>query len=437
MAGRPLRRARKSRALDNAPRQFFEKLKEEQETHGGWTVPREGNWPLEFVILGGPHAGTYVSRGGQLRYQEGFYQGDSLDPAITRRRDQVDLRTKQLYKILRSIPAHFEDFQAALFAEHLYILAQASGTPLEKVVQDLQDEPRRALSIKEIPELPRQEDRRRFGKVFFQTWSVKKALRAILPNVEGDVLNLPEVGVEKARQGLTGFPSWRQTARRYGKEEAHARGLKPHGAYDEFAGTLSLVDSITAWRKSGIGLGEARKLAAALSIYEGRLLTDTLDMLHQYKEELAETVEGRRVLQAREDKDWKAIIRAHDFVNRVRQRAGHKKTAIQEKQAAAFHAGARKFVLPPGVIPLTTREEFEREGEEMSHCVGMYFWQRKSYCFSFRAPDGCRATLEWNTEQGPVQFYGQGNSEAGPGCRGLLAGFIMKNKQRSKATSSS
>jgi hypothetical protein len=183
--------------------------------------------------------------------------------------------------------------------------------------------------------------------------------------------------------------------------------------------------------KSRIPAKAFQEILKKYNISQISRIADTVGMANNpaTREVLAETVLGRRALQHIQDNDWREVMRDHDFVAEANVTAIDRQISVDDPTLTRFHKRAEWFILPPGVKPLTTREEFNAEGKQMGHCVAHYYGQRKSWCFSFRAPDGERATLELSLDGNVNQFYGPGNDPAKPSTRALLTEFLQQNKK--------
>lgn len=315
-----------------------------------------------------------------------------------------------------------------------YLLGQCAGLSAYEVTQRLAESPGRKKLFEEISNqevrtfgegiIPsRMTDRARFSKVLFRTWSVQQAQKALLTQVEG-LLPTPSSNLPLTRYALAGVPSWKGKARSF--TELKGEGL-----------LLSLQEAASDARKAGVTAKEFRELWQTLPRQQFYNLLDVLEWLFQARGRpafaevyaiLGESEHGRRVLQAYDERNFKFLLREHDFIDEVWQEARGR--SVDSDAAEKFHALAATFAFPEGVTPLCTREDFKREGKEMDHCVAGYFWQTRSLCFSFKAPDGSRATLELAHPRTPRQFSGVKNSKPSQACYRLLRSFFMLNGGR-------
>lgn len=311
-----------------------------------------------------------------------------------------------------------------------YLLGQCAGLSPEAVSALLLASPGRKKLFFELSNdyrfgsglIPsRMTERMRFARVLFQTWSIQRAQKALLSQVEG-LLPHPVKRPEQARYALSGVPSWK------GRLQTMELGV------DEL---LIMAREV---QRRGLRSAEFQMLWRHPSMTKNKLnmLMDVLAWLHRNHGgqpdypalygRLAESVPGRRALQAYEDRDFLTLFKYHDLIATLYEESQEQES--DPKIAGAFHARASEFVCPPGVAPLRTLEEFKAEGKEMGHCVGGYFWQTRSFCFSFRAVDGTRATLELTRPRSVAQFYSLGNSNPSPACLALLDQFMQANKDR-------
>jgi hypothetical protein len=330
-------------------------------------------------------------------------------------------------------------------AETLYILCEASGTPQEKVIESLREQPKRIMTLSDrnfhVP--PRLTDRKRFGAELFRTWSFKAAIKRILPNVEGDVSSLLTptgyLSIARLRPVLSGLPSWKQIALRetHDDNDDFYSGFKPKSQEDriqDFLGQVTLrYDSL---KPLGIRDGEFRELLQKRGLDWLAHFHDALQAATYSQEVLSETNEGRQLLRAVNERDWPRVHREHNRAvaaravewDRLRARQADP-TAGDPDKAEQFKSRARQFTLIEGVRPLTTEEEYKCEGTEMQHCVYSmgYFYKKDAFEFAFKAPDGTRATLELGKNGVVRQFFGPGDTTPSKATKMMLEEFKAVN----------
>ena len=335
----------------------------------------------------------------------------------------------------------------------IYILAQVGGVDVGSVVKAIQEQPKRIFTFVDTLSVPgKRPERARWARALVTTFSEDEALKALFPNVEGvkqgrisphDQRDTPLV-----RYALNHYPSWIQVAERLVPADATRPEWSSGGRVERpltkaerrKEGTAELLGRAEGWKELGVASSDFRYVLEHFTKEQMSLMTDTIASVQgpDEREAMAETVEGRRVLQHMADKNWREILRDHDFATGVARQVRDRRYAAQatgdiyaaatDEACERFHKRALKFNFIPGVRPLTTLAEFTREGDEMRHCVGGYFFQRRSWCFAFVAPDGSRATLELGGDGSQRQFFGPENSSPSAAARRMLAEFKEANR---------
>ena len=357
----------------------------------------------------------------------------------------------------------------------LLIMVQSAGSNLQALKRGLMEQPLRLLSLQhgaaERMSLPTQaKERRCFSKNFLKTWSAKKALQATCPHIEKQAMpGMEELGVggERIRDFKYAYnfvPSAAQATSRFLEEPLVRPGQRHHDAgglaRQRRSQRIEVVEMGKAFSDLGVPASYFRKLLRTKTKHDAVKLKDALYALrvkpgrdhlrtirerhHQTEkvhEILAESVEGRRVLVALQQKDYDRLIREHDRISATERQAIR---AIRAEHAAFYKekerkelegltearekAGAR-FVYPKGVKALTGEECFLAEGEELGHCVAGFYRKRSSLTFSLRGPKGCQATAEIGVKRGDViQFYGPLNAPPAEECKTLLGKFLSMNE---------
>jgi hypothetical protein len=330
----------------------------------------------------------------------------------------------------------------------------------DSVIEAIKAQPKRLRTFSGALSFPgRREERARWARELLTSYSLDKAMKAWFPRVESitsiqDVLDTYEPAL--VRYALATVPSWLQIADKIGRAQveedkawfgAIAGGAEGYismpldGASPQTlrkAGASTILDQAGKFRKARVPSKAFQDVMKRYKRVEMNLISDTLLMAQRpdTREVLAETNEGRRVLQHIMDMDWRAVLRDHDRVVEADRtgmmRRYNDQNAEQSADDAAltrYHSRAAAFIFPRGVRPLTTKGEFLVEGQQMEHCVAGYFYQRRSWCFGFDAADGTRATLELGKDGSVNQFYGKGNSSASAGANKLLAEFRSVNAE--------
>lgn len=330
-------------------------------------------------------------------------------------------------------------------AEKLYLMSQAGGIPVERVIADLKEKPKRLLSLADVRIPTRLSDRTRYSNEFLRTWSPGKAFKRLIPNVEGEVPAAEHRGeryAEEVRGLLSGVPSWRQMAQAYETPDDVRR--------EEWATGRTLTEKqvkelrTTAWVRRALAIkGRFETSGVTNKVFREQLLrryslddlsrlADTVRGIQAVGPLLAENDEGRNILHAWAQRDWPTILRAHDRVMDLEGRNRGLRPAETKEQlerAEKFKRGAEQFALLPGVKPLIKPEEYKCEGGEMGHCVYSrgYYMSEAGYEFAFKAEDGTRATLELGKDGTVMQFFGPGNSPPSAATKQMLNQFMAVN----------
>jgi hypothetical protein len=348
-------------------------------------------------------------------------------------------------------------------AETAYILSQAAGVPVEKVIADLEEQPKRYLGLERLRLPGRLTDRKKFAKAFLKRWSTQDAFNAVLSGVEGGIPHtiqyLPDP--DKIRRAMSGVPSWKQTVladvatrqRAFegvdfaevfaGEDPPRRRASKSAGVSKAEMTSQAIRDYVigavglqTRLAQSGMTPKEFRQMLPKRGQPYLRRLADAAEGIREGMGVLVENNEGRILVRALNQKDWPAVYRGHDMAVAAAEAARQADESEAGLARAEAHKSlARQFTLPPGVRPLVTKEEYRIEGNEMRHCVFSmgYYGKMSSFEFAFQAPDGSRATLELGIDGTVRQFFGPNDSNPGPALRQMLAEFQTANSANIKA----
>ena len=350
-------------------------------------------------------------------------------------------------------------------AEKLYVLSQAGGVPVNTVIEQVKEKPKRLLSLDMVRIPTRLTDRTRYAAEFLRTWSAGKAADRIVPNVEGGMPTLLRAygrwDPEEIRNLLNKVPSWRQmaAAQESGSEKLRtrlqwsaqvmsgghalpapmplsAKEIKERDRQIATERTTSWIDNMLGimhqFQDEGISAKVFRE--QLVRKYESPQLVRLLDAFIGVREgaaQLVQTPEGRLLVRAREEKDWPRLLRGHDQAVAA---AGQMRDTSSEKnlaEAESFKRGAEQFTMIPGVRPLITKSEYKCEGDEMKHCVHSmgYYLKRDGYEFAIAAPDGTRATLELDSKMGTTrQLMGPEDSTPSAATRKMANAFLAINK---------
>jgi hypothetical protein len=393
-------------------------------------------------------------------------------------REEYEVSADQLTAQLRRVIAGCEQEIAAVqsdpygvkdttsapsrLAQKIYLLSQVGGVDYDSVIAAIKAQPKRLRTFSAALSFPgRREERARWARELLTSYSVDKAIKAWFPRVESISFIRDMLDQQKpadVRYALAAVPSWLQIAETIGRhamEEdrertpelllaAYVAGESEAGQFfppmtpaaTRRAGSVHILEQAARFRKARVPAKAFHDIMKRFTRPEMNFISDTLLMAQNpdAREVLAETNEGRRVLQHIMDMDWREVIRDHDRVVEA-HRTGilRRYDGLNAEQSAddaaltRFHSRSAAFNIPPGVRPLRTKGEFIVEGEDMKHCVAGYFYQRRSWCFAFQAEDGKRATLELGKNGTVNQFYGIQNSSPSASVNKLLTEFKRLN----------
>jgi hypothetical protein len=430
----PLRKA-VDEALEKIGKRYADNTPNMDDT---WWERHKGD--LEYELQDARESGEEVARVGRLSGQV----SRAVKAPDTERKKHEEVN--RINAALKSGPRRI--------AEALYILCEVSGTPQSHVIESLQEQPKRILTLIDRTEFipTRLTDRKRFGAELLRTWSYKAALKRIVPGVEGDLS--PFVGssgtqrVARLRAILSGVPSWKQIALREVPEERTEpiigalramRSMRGEATppvtrsaerrIEEFLSKASML--YADLKELGVRDGEFRELLQKRGLDWMTHFRDALRSAQEGREVLAETNEGRQVIRALNERDWVRVHREHDRAVEASVTARNRGMDGEQDEASseAFKSRARQFTLIEGVRPLTTNEEYKCEGTEMRHCVYSmgYFYKKDSFEFAFKAPDGTRATLELAKNGVVRQFFGPRDSTPSKATKQMLQEFLEVN----------
>lgn len=381
----------------------------------------------------------------EAEYAGGNFGGPARTPAQIRARIRGIQMKVEDYKTDPLRLADPDSTSGGMMATKIYILSQAGGVDYDSVIAAIKAKPKRLMTFEGPLPIPgRREERARFARALLTTFSLNEALSAQFPNVESVQLITGEYGrydPALIRYALANWKSWVNFAEQIVEDRNYLSlmgmvkpGSKEHRAAARRSGAGVIVEEARRFRDLKVPSADFREIIKRFNGREMLSITDTLQAAARpfTREILAETVEGRRVIQHIADRDWREVLRDHDRVVAAQQEAYRRTppaTPADDAALVRFHSRNRHFTLIPGVRPLVQKDEFFVEGKEMDHCVGGYFYQRQSWCFAFRAPDGTRATLELTGNGQVRQFYGPHNGPASSATRAMLKEFQAVNAE--------
>lgn len=346
----------------------------------------------------------------------------------------------------------------------LHIMCEVTGTDHAAVVAALRAEPRRVMSllgfvqawgrrpsiprIRAIGELPTHiEDRIKYSRKFLETWSEQAATKTISAGVEGGVTaHLTPSQLREAKPLVRGVGRWisdADTQRKEDKFEAAKRMDAPKYR------SLVLRNIVAVYKELNSHLQELRGTRRVLvdskrfrdyltrkGIDWIERVLDCTRMLVTNSEFFGESEQGRLYLQHALDVDLDRLHQDHDGIVALSREATRRKSAASDAELVKAHKEVTsQYNLIPGVRPLVTREDYEKEREEMNHCVAGYFFNRTSAVFSITGDDGTRSTLELRPEINKLfigQSFGPRNAKPSAACSEKVSRFIGANT-RSKS----
>ena len=353
------------------------------------------------------------------------------------------------------------------FAEYLYCLTQQAGMTTKQLLELLEAEPRRLLSLYEAGRFMCNDAQQRvvFAAELLKSFSLTKALKRVFPKIPhfDDFLKEMFQGTPFSYGAPFDLSIWHTNFAHPTSALADPTVVLGYPTIDGQRRPVKIGDLFTGWdewknqanaemdkrvgrfRPVGLGVREtlqdwiraAKDLSAhALNwkdilflIRNGRssLVRETFNAIPGVRGILAETPRGRQLLQHYTNGNWREVMAEHDFIFEA---VALSKRPVSDADAYQHHSQARQFICPPGVYPLVEKEAFKRVGEMMKHCVGGYFYNTKSFVFQFIGARGCKATLELTLEGHIEQYRSFGNSMPDEECKKLLAEFLMLNASR-------
>lgn len=341
----------------------------------------------------------------------------------------------------------------------LHIMCEVTGANHDTVIAALKAEPRRVMSlldfvktwgprpeiqrIRSTGELPTHiEDRIKYSRKFLETWSVQAATKAISAGVGGGVTaHLTPRKLREAKPLVRGVGRWISDADAR-RNEDNFEAAKRMGAAEYRSHVLMNIVSVHKELNSNLQvLRGTRRVLLDSKRFRDYLtrkgidwierVLDCVNMLAHNPEFFGESEQGRRYLQHALDVDLDRLYQDHDGVVALGREATRRKSAVEDAALVKTHKEVTsQYNLIPGVRPLVTREDYEKEGEEMDHCVAGYFFNRKSAVFSVTGDDGTRSTLELRPEINKLfvaQSFGRRNTKPSAACSEKVSQFIGAN----------
>jgi len=316
--------------------------------------------------------------------------------------------------------ANYAETDPTPFFEKLEALRERGVDPVEVVFQASRDLDRY---------FPSPSERVRYARTFQKTLSADKALKSIFPNVKASAKTLRMEGLDmtpasKIKAVFNFSPDPISTFKRFA-----VAGLPVHGKIFSLLST----DLDLRMRASEIRDLIHKKKYGPREIY---MLMDSIRMLREHEAGFAESVEGRRYLMAFQNRDWPRLYREHDAIAAAANVLIERKARARRGLAAKKRAGRRRwfqrfFTFLPGMYPLMTSEDFEKEGRQMDHCIASYRMSANLLHMHITHPEtGEMSTVQFDMNGNVSQHYGPENEYPTLGQEEYLTMFMLENTPR-------
>jgi len=312
--------------------------------------------------------------------------------------------------------ANYAETDPAPFFQKLETLRERGVDPVEVVFQASRD-------LDES--FPSPSERVRYARTFQKTLSADKALKSIFPNVKASAKTLRMKELRKTpastiKKVFNFGPDPISTFKRFGD-----RGKRVF--------ILLATDLDLRMRASEIrDLIHKKKYGPR----EIDMLMDSIRMLREHEADFAESVEGRRYLMAFQNRDWPRLYREHDAIAAaanvfIERKARAKSGRAAKKQAKRRRWFQRFFTFLPGMYPLMTSADFEKEGRQMDHCIGSYRMSVNLLHMHITHPEtGEMSTVQFDMDGNVRQHYGPENENPTLDQEEYLTMFMLENTPR-------
>jgi len=329
-------------------------------------------------------------------------------------------------------------------------------------------------------------ERRTYARTWLRTKSPDKALKAVFPNVRGGGRSIreamsvissgnPEWGgsVSEAKRIMNFSPYSAAELVQFAKRAGS--GTRPEGTIRSdlpvAEAARQLADQYRAYQRAmeqgaqlfdplGAGShlldvergGQYLQLTAAELrdlIYKKKftrrdvdLLYDTIRTVQENEGDFPLTREGLLYMQHIRDRRWRQVVRDHDGVMALSEQYRQARWERQKAEQLAGLTQVRKITAAldflPGITPLLTDTDFEREGKRMKHCIAGYARSPHYHNFHIQHPDtGDHSTLQLDLNGNIQQHYGVRNSYVSSTQKEYAKEFVNLNKSRRKFSATS
>lgn len=431
-------------------------LNEVVNNHNGWYGVKKPQWI--FIILSGPYTGCWTFAKGRVAWKKYM----SATPTITTplphdksRKGYDALVAKNQGRLDESIEWAKEYIPASLgiqprqkydwatmttttimeeatnHSRHsqmldLHLLAGIAGR--EKVIEGLKVHPKRWEAIRDFQAPSTFKERLKYCKVFAETWSHNKAMKAAYPGVHPANIKHVRNGTSLVNFALVGIKTV------FSQEQvdqiiSHAGQLKHNFPKLRTKQFRSFLPYIAKTKQGEWGSPEHRFIQNVTdALHQAKA---TKDMCIQHEMPIPQYAAQIMALMEKETISWSSINKMHDQVTaeyRTLQAQYASKINAESRNAAKkHHAKGLEYKLFEGITPLVTVEDFTKEGVEMHHCIAGYWNDTTSHFFAFRLGEE-RASLQLRLSSKKVhQFYGPYNSQVSQPMKELLNKFLKAN----------
>lgn len=289
-------------------------------------------------------------------------------------------------------------------------------------------------------------ERHRYAKVYVETGSADKALKAVFPNVRGKAKNI------RALEGAFGLEAnlGRQIKDifNFGPPLASVVPLEKSRYGLQVSRSVPLdspfraVRQVAYYRTSTGGRGTDMPTATELRVllfrkkYKARQidqLYDSIRMLRRYRDHMPETRNGALYLAHFLERDWPQVVRDHDgivaVVNDLNRRGirGVDPNEMSAKELKALRAKTAALSYVPGIRPLLTDDDFRAEADVLRHCIWHHKRQPYHHASIIHPETGERSTAQFTTRGTLIQHYGTRNARVSENQAEYLAQFLALN----------
>jgi len=285
-------------------------------------------------------------------------------------------------------------------------------------------------------------ERHLYAKTWLRTRSPTKALKAVFPNVRGKGSS-----IEEAMRRIEGFTNLEisvgDAKRLLNFSPYPAKDLVRRADAGDPFNPLAAGASFLEMERGGTAQQLGFQVTAAelrdlvfkkkFSTRDVDLLFDTLRTVRANEGDFPQTREGLLYMQHIRDRKWRQVVRDHDGVmelaERYRQERRNRESAANRATLKEVRGITSQMEFSPGIKPLLTDADFEREANNMRHCIMGYSRTPHFHNFHIKHPvTGDESTLQLNLEGRIIQHYGRYNAYVKPAQDEYAKAFVEMNK---------